>query len=208
MAAPVGAQPPVERIVLSGVSHALENQMLVVTGQVSNFTRDPVARLVIDVNGYGPRGELLTSGTDGIPWEMPAEATERFSIALPLGRHLIREYVVQVSAQRSPGTLSSVRRGVDVELYRDHLRSLVRVSAQITHGILTARADAAGLPVNQVTIQATVWMPDPLSIQSNVFPLVLDVSPDRFSTVFLPSPHAILLTLRVLDIRLKASWSD
>jgi len=209
VASPATADPPPPaRIVLSDVSHGLENQMLVITGLVRNLTPDPVARLVIDVNGYGPRGELLTSGTDGIPWEMPAATTERFTIALPLGRQLVREYVVQVSAQRSPGMLSSVRRGVDVGIYRDHLRSLVRVSAQIEHGILVARADAAGLPVSQVTIQATVWMLDPLAAHSKIFPFVLDISPDRFSTVFLPTPHAILLTLRVLDIRLKASWSD
>lgn len=207
-AAPATADPPPSPVVLSDVSHSLHDQMLVVTGLVRNLTTSLVAPLVIDVNGYGPRGELLTTGTDGIPWETAAAATERFSVALPLGRHLVREYVVQVSHQRSQSALSSVRRGVDVGLYRDHLRSLIRASAHVEHGILIARADAAGLPVHHVTVQATVWMLDPLDAHSKIFPFVLDIAPDRSTIVFLPTPHALVLSLRILDVRLRASWSD
>ena len=53
--------------------------------------------LIIDANGYGPGGELVASGTDGIPWQVQPGAIERFSMSLPLGPQLVREYVVQAS---------------------------------------------------------------------------------------------------------------
>lgn len=202
------ADPRPVEIVLADVSHALENRMLVVSGFVRNPGPAPVSRLIIDANGYGAGGDLVASGSDGIPWEVPAGAVERFSITLPLGRQLVREYVVQVSLERSARPLSSTRRSVDISLYHDHVMSLIRLAGEVQHGILTARADAAGLPVSQVTVLASLLVFDPVVEGFRLLPLTLDIAPERLATVFVGTPHVILLSLRVLDVRLRASWTD
>lgn len=193
---------------LAELSHTLEGQMLIIHGVVRNLASGPLRAIVIDAYGYGPGGDLVASGSDGIPWAIPAGGAERFAIALPLGRQLVREYAVQVSLTGQPGSIASLRRGVDVGLYREHLRSLIRVRGEILHSFLIARADAAGFPVSQVVVQAAVWVLDPRADRFELLTLNFEVEPDRTATVFLGTPHALLLSLRLVDLRLKVSWSD
>ncbi|MDQ7844794.1 MAG: hypothetical protein QN141_13900 [Armatimonadota bacterium] len=199
------APPPV---VLTDVSHALEGRMLVITGRVTNAGSAPTAPLVIDATGYSSSGDLASTGSDGIPWPMAPGQTERFSIGLPLGRTLIREYVVQVSRVRAPVPYSSARRTVAVAMYREFLRTLVELRGDLFKGFLTVRADGPGLPVAQVTAEASVLVFNPLLDGFQPLRLTLDLDLNRFTTVFVGSPHAFLISLRLVDLRLNAGWSD
>lgn len=146
-------------LALANVSHTLDGATLIITGWVENRGPTPVARLVVDASGFAPSGDLVASGSDGIPWEIPAGGTERFTIALPIRGQLIREYIVQVSFARPPfRPLADVRRGVDVAMYRPLLFSMVSLTGMIRSGILTVRSDVRGLPVTLVTVSATVLL--------------------------------------------------
>jgi len=182
--------------------------MLVITGRVTNTSPAPVRPLVIDAAGYGPSGDLVATGSDGIPWEIARGQSERFAIDIPLERTLIREYVVQVSRVRASVPFFSTRCSVDVALYRDYLRTLVDLRGHVFEGALTVRADGPGLPVVQVTAEATVLVFDPLLGGFKPLRLNLDLDLNRSTTVFVGSPHALLVSLRLVDLRLKSTWSD
>lgn len=190
------------------VSHALDGRMLVVSGQVKNTGAALPDGLIIDVMGFGPSGDLVASGTDGIPWRIGPGGVERFTIPLPLDHQLVREYVVFVSQPRARSPLVSVRRGVDVSLYRDHLRTLVELTGHVQSGTLIVRANAAGFPIALIAAQANVLVFDPRVEWFQLLTVSVDVSPERPAVVFLGTPQAFLLSLRVVDIRLKAGWSD
>ena len=205
---PGHAAAPPSPIILTDVSHALEGRALTITGRVVNTGPAPVIPLVIDAAGFGPAGDLVASGSDGIPWEVRPGQAERFTIAVPLARSLIREYMVEVSRVQSTVPLASVRRGVDVGLYRSHLPTLIELRGHVQAGTLVVRAGGPGLPIAQVTAEATVLVFDPLIEWFKPLRLTLDLPPDGSASIFLGSPHAVLASLRLVDLRLKSSWSD
>ncbi|HXF82933.1 MAG TPA: hypothetical protein VNN19_09310, partial [bacterium] len=195
-------------VTLTDVSHALDGRMLIITGRVGNEGDEPLVPLVIDVAGYGPSGDLVVTGSDGIPWPLAPGGVERFTIPVPLARALVREYVVQVSRPRAGPPLASARRGVDVALYRDFLPTLIALRGRVEFGLLTIRAEGPGLPVARVTAEATVLVFDPVAEWFKPVRLTLDIPPDGATTVFVGSPLARLVALRLVDVRLKSSWSD
>ena len=207
-APPGDAGAPPSPILLTDVSHALEGRVLVITGRVVNTGSESIMPLVIDAAGFGPAGDLVASGSDGIPWEVRPGQAERFTIAVPLARSLIREYVVEVSRVRSTVLLASARRGVDVGLYRSHLPTLIELRGHVQAGTLVVRAEGPGLPIAQVTAEATVLVFDPLIEWFKPLRVQLDLPPDGSASIFLGSPHAFLVSLRLVDLRLKSSWSD
>ncbi len=203
------AQTSGSSVALTKISHALDDRMLVVSGWVENQGPNPVSRLVIDVKGFDPSGNLAVFGSDGIPWEIQAAGAERFSVGLPIQTQLIRDYVVQLTSLAfSPRLLANQRRSVDVELYRPLLFSRVNVNGDIRAGLLTVRSRADGLPINRVIVRATVLLNDLIDLHAKVFTLDLDVPADGTATVLFGFRTAMLLTLRVVDIRLKTVWSD
>ncbi len=227
--APAGvaaAKEPAPSVVLSGVSHAIENRTLVIAGLVENHGSAPVSRLVVDAMGFAPTGDLAAFGSDGIPWEIRPGSAERFSIALPIRTQLVRDYLVQVSSLDTPlRPLVGVRRGVDVALYRTLLLSLVRVEGDIRIGrlpmrgnslpiissrVLRVRSSTEGLPVAQVTVRATILFVDARDQHTEIVALDLDVPADGSTDIPLPFgiSEPTLLTLRVVDVRLKTTWSE
>lgn len=202
------APPAPSPIILTDVSHALEGRSLIITGRVLNGSHQSLVPLVIDATAYGPAGDLVATGSDGIPWEVRPGQTERFTIPVPLTRTLIREYVVQVSRPRAGAPLASARRGVDVSLYRDHLPNLIELHGSVQFGLLTVRADGPGLPVALVTAEANVLVFDPFIEWFKPVRVKLDLPPDGAASVFLGSPQAILISLRLVDVRLRSTWSD
>lgn len=203
-------RPP---ILFSEVAHAIEDRTLTVTGLVRNLGRQPLARLVIDASGFAPSGELVTAGSDGVPWALGPGESERFSIAMPISRRLVREYVVQVAESTPPFTpITTVRRGVDVALYRPLILSMIRLQAQVQGGSLLLKADTEDLPVTHVTAQVTLLLTSVLgSILTDQFEAVtlrVDVPANSSQTIFLGTLHALLLTARVADFRLRSAWSD
>jgi hypothetical protein len=129
-------------------------------------------------------------------------------MSLPLGPQLVREYVVQASLPGLSRPLASARRTVDVELYRQHVRTLIRLQGDTRNGLLIVRADTAGLPVSQVTVRASLWALDPFIEHFRFVILDFDVQADRSATVFVSTTQAILLSLQIVDVRLRASWAD
>jgi len=206
-AAPTPAAPA-PAVDLTDVSHALEGRMLVIVGRVTNTTAATAPPLVIDARGYDPSGDLVATGSDGIPWPLAPGQTERFSISIPVGRMLIREYVVQVSRLRAAAPYASARRSVAVSMYRDVLPTLVALRGDIFRGFLTVRAEGRDLPVAQVTAEATVLVFNPLLEGFQPVRLKLDLDLNRSTSVFVGSPHAFLVSLRLVDLRLTASWSE
>lgn len=193
---------------LIDVFHTLDGRMVTISGVLRNTGTLPLRALVIDANGYGPGGELVASGTDGIPWEIQPGALERFSMSLPLGPYLVREYIVQVSTPGLSRPLASARRTVDVALYRQHVRTLIRLQGDTRNGLLIVRADTTGLPVSQVTVRASLWALDPLIEHFRLVTLDFDVQADRSATVFVSTTQAILLSLQIVEVRLQANWAD
>ncbi len=193
---------------LVAVSHALDGRTLVISGELKNIGPALPDGLIIDVRGYGPSGDLVTTGTDGIPWRIGPGGVERFAIPLLLDHLLVREYVVVVSRPHAQSPLASARRGVDVSLYRDLLRTAVELTGTVHAGTLVVRANAAGFPISLIEAQANVLLLDPRVDWFQVVTLNVDVSPDRPAAVFLGTPHALLLSLRVVEVRLKAAWSN
>ena len=188
--------------------HTLDGRMITISGVLRNTGPLVLRGLIIDANGYGPGGDLIAAGTDGIPWEIRPGVLERFSISLPLGPQLVREYVVQVTLRGLPRPLTSTRRTIDAELYRQHVRTLIRVHGDTRNGMLVVRADATGLPVSHVTVRASLWALDPFLEHFKLVTLDVDVQADRSATVFVSSTQAILLSLQIVDVRLRASWAD
>lgn len=163
-------------VVLANVSHAIDGRTLVISGFVENGGPEPVARLVIDARGFSPSGDLTAFGSDGIPWEIRPGGTERFTIALPIDTQLIRDYLVQVSfVDPNSRPLAGVRRGVAVELYRPLLLSMVRVQGDMLGSQLTVRSNTAGLPITQVTVEATLLLQDLRNDHAKIFTIDLDI---------------------------------
>lgn len=207
-AAPATATVPPGQILLTDVGHALDGRMLTITGRVTNAGPAPTTQLVIDADGYGPTGDLVASGSDGIPWRMAPGQAEQFRIGIPLERHLIREYVVQVSRVRPAIPLASTRRGVEVALYREHLRTLIELRGEVRQGFLLIRVAGPVAPIAQVSAEATVLVFDPHLERFKPLRVPVDLAPSRPAVLFLGSPHAILVSLRVVDLLLRATWSD
>ncbi len=196
-------------VTLADLSHALEDRTLTITGWAENRGTTPVSQLVIDARGFGPSGDLVAFGSDGIPWELRPGATERFTIALAVGPQLVRDYVVQVSTRGSPSRLlASQRRSVSVELYRPLLFARVEIIGELQAGVLTVRTSANGLPITQVTVRATVLLPtfDPLHL--DIISVDLDIPADGTKIILLGTRRAKLLSVRLLDFRLKTTWTD
>lgn len=194
-------------LVLAHVSHAVDGRDLVITGWVENRGPRPVARLVIDATGYAPSGEATVFGSDGIPWEIAPGRSERFAIPLPVRGDLVRTYVVQISSSR-PALASpvSVSRSVDLALYRPLLLSAVRVTGDIRGDLLTVRSDVRGWPIVSVTVEATLLVPRVRVPRLET--LVLEVPANRTADLRLGIPGGVLVTLRVVDVRLKTMWAD
>lgn len=193
---------------LIDVFHTLDGRMVTISGVLRNTGPLPLRGLVIDANGYGPDGQLVASGTDGIPWQVAPGALERFSMAMPLGPQLVREYLVQVSLPRLSRPLAAARRTIDTELYRQHVRTLIRLQGDTRNGLLIVRADTTDLPVSQVSVRASLWALDPLIEHFRLVMLDFDVKADRSTTVFVSTTQAILISLQIVDVRLRASWAD
>jgi hypothetical protein len=204
-AAPLAAPPSVSLI---DVFHTLDGRLITISGTLRNAGTVPLRGLIIDANGYGPDGQLVASGTDGIPWQLAPGALERFSMTLPLGPQLVREYLVQVSLPGLSRPLTSARRTIDFELYRQHVRTLIQVEGDTRNGLLVVRADTEGLPVSQVTVRASLWALDPLLDHFRMVTLDFDVQGDSSKTVFVSTTQVILVSLQIVDIRLRANWSN
>src|SRR3989442_151127 len=156
------AAAPEPILALSDVGHALDGDMLIITGWVTNRGMSPVSGLVIDARGFSPAGDLIAFGSDGIPWTVPPGRAEHFSVLVPVLETLIRDYTVAVSVPRVPvRPLAGVRRSVDVVLYRALVLSRVRIFGDVDIGQLTLRSDVRGLPVAQLTVEATVILQQP-----------------------------------------------
>ena len=70
------------------------------------------------------------------------------------------------------------------------------------------RVDTAGLPVSQVSVRASLWALDPFIEHFRFVILDFDVQADRSTTVFVSTTQAMLLSLQIVDVRLRASWAD
>ena len=192
-------------IALSSVSHTLDGATLTVTGWVVNGGQAPLSRLVIDVHGFAPSGDLTAFGSDGIPWDIPPGGAERFTVSLVVPAPLIRDYTVTVSSARAWGRpLAGVRRRVNSALYRALVVSRVRVAAHVRPGRLTLRTDVGGMPVAQITVEATlvVFNPHLNLLQS----LTVVMPPDATETFSIDGTQAALVSLRVVDLLLTTAW--
>jgi hypothetical protein len=202
------AAPAASSAALVDVFHTLDGRMVTVSGVLRNTGTVPLRGLIIDANGYGPGGELVASGTDGIPWLVPPGVTERFSMSFPLGPQLVREYIVQVALPLASRPLAAARRTIDTELYRQHVRTLITLEGSTRNGLLIVRADTAGLPVSQVLVRASLWALDPFIEHFRLVTLDFDVPAERSATVFVSATQAILVSLQIVDVRLRATWAD
>ncbi|MGH2373321.1 MAG: hypothetical protein ACRDIC_07565 [bacterium] len=205
----VANQEPGAGLALINISHALEGRTLTVSGWLENRGSVPTGRFVIDASGTSPSGEVTAFGSDGIPWLIRPGENAAFSIRLPVDGQLIRAYSVQVAFTRSPARpLTSIRRSVDVELYRPLLLSGVRVQAEMRGHTLTVRADAQRLPVALVTVEVRLLSTHLMALhqeERRLDVMLVDVPADGTATVHLGTP-AFLLGTRVVDVRLKVAW--
>jgi hypothetical protein len=207
---PAGAAERAPVLTLASISHTLEGRHLIVSGWVENNGPAPVRGLVIDARGVAPTGETTAFGSDGIPWPIAPGEAETFSLRLPVDGQLIRAYTVQVGFARAPiRPVASVRRDVELALYRPLLLSVVRPQADLTGGRLTVRADAQRLPVAQVTVEVRLLLTHLIRRgleDRRIEVLLVDVPGDGATTFHLGLMHASVLSLRVTDVRLKVSW--
>lgn len=208
-AAPAGGAEPAG-LALANVSHTLDGRHLVISGWVENRGAAPAGRLVIDASGTAPSGETTSFGSDGIPWQIAPGAIEAFSLRLPVDGQLIRAYTVQVSFARAPvRPLASVRRGVELDLYRPLLLSAVRPQADLSGGLLTVRADVRRLPVAHVTVEVRLLLTHLIRRgleDRRIEVLLVDIPADGATTFHLGMHHASILSLRVVDVRLRVAW--
>jgi len=201
------AAPGGPLVALAGVSHALDGQVLVVSGWVENRGSAPAARLVIDATGYTSAGEPAFFGSDGVPWSIPPGGVEAFSINLPLRGRLIRDYQVRVALASAPDRpLASVRRGVDVAIYHSLLVSVVRLRGAILGSTLVVRSEVGGWPVAEVTVEALLAIPGRRT--NRLQALVIDVPADRERRIDTGIAGAELVNLRAVDVRLTAAWAQ
>lgn len=190
---------------LSNVSHTLDGATLTVTGWVVNGGHAPLSRLVIDVHGFAPSGDLTAFGTDGIPWDISPGGAERFSVSLAVPAPLIRDYTVTVSSARAWGRpLAGVRRRVDSTLYHPLVVSRVRVAADVHVGRLTLRTDVRGMPVAQITVEATLILFNP---HVNLLQSLTVVLPaDATETFSIDGLQAALVSVRIVDLLFTTGW--
>lgn len=202
--APAAAQAA-PAILLSDVSHTLDGSMLVVAGWVFNRGITPVSRLVIDASGFAPSGDLVTAGSDGIPWQIPVGGAERFSIFLPIRDRLVRDYAVTAAVARDlDHPLVRVHRSVAVALYRPLVLSRIRLFAMLKGRRLLLINDVGGMPVEQVTVEATIVLREP---KINLLQtLTLTLPPDASEVVIIGGVNAILLAVRIVDFVLRTDW--
>lgn len=197
------ARPPA--VELLNVGHTLDGAMLTVTGWVVNNGPSPLSRLVVDVHGFAPSGDLTAFGSDGIPWDIPPGGAEYFSVSLVIPAPLIRDYTVTVSSARAwRRPLAGVRRRVEGALYHALVLSRVRLAADVQPGRLTLRTDVGGMPVAQITVEATLVLfnPNVNLLQS----LTVVVPPDTAETFGIDGIRATLVSLRVVDLLLTTAW--
>lgn len=196
-------------LALTNVSHALDGRSLTISGWVENRGPVPAGGLVIDASGMSPGGDVTAFGSDGIPWLIRPGDAAPFTIRLPVDNQLVRAYSVHVALTRAPSrALASVRRTVDVELYRPLLLSGVRAQAEMRGRTLTVRADAQRLPVTLVTVEVRLLLTHLLGLpleERRLDVMVVDVPADGTTTVHLGTP-ALLLGVRVVDVRLRVAW--
>lgn len=204
---PLGAQAG-RTAVLIDVSHTLDGRTIAISGLLRNTGALPLRGLVIDATGYGAVGEQVALGTDGIPWQVAPGGTERFTMSLPLGPLLVREYVVQVTVPSASRPLATARRAIETELYRRHIQSLVTLQGSTYNGLLVVRADTDGLPVSLVSVRASLWALDPFLDHFRLVTLDFDVQAGRGTTVLVSPVQAVLVSLQVTDVRLRATWSE
>lgn len=202
-----GSAQSAAAVVLSDLTHALEGATLVISGSVRNRAAAPVARLVVDASGFSPSGDLVAFGSDGIPWEIPSGGEEQFTVRLPLGSQLVRDYVVRVALTRAPlAPLAAVRRSVRLELYRPFILSRVRVSGDASPGVLIVRSDVGLLPVTEVTAEATVIL-----VQKEIDlleRLALTIPANGRRMVALGGRDLVLVDVRLIDVLLSSNWGD
>src|SRR5437016_2652440 len=169
------------------------------------FLRRQRPGLVIDARGSSPSGDLIAFGSDGIPWAVPPGRAEHFSVLVPVLETLIRDYTVAVSVPRIPARpLAGVRRSVDVALYRALVLSRVRIFGDVDIGQLTLRSDVRGLPVAQLTVEATVILQQP---KINLLQTLTVTLPADASEVFeIGGKRAALVSLRIVDVLLRTAW--
>jgi hypothetical protein len=192
-------------IELSNVSHTLDGATLTVTGWVVNGGQMPLSRLVVDVHGFIPSGDLTAFGSDGIPWDIRPGGAERFSVSLAVPAPLIRDYTVTVSSSRAWGRpLAGVHRRVNSALYHALVVSRVRLVADVRVGRLTLRTDVGGMPVAQITVEATlvIFNPQVNLLQS----LTVVMPPDATETFSIDGIRVALVSLRVVDLLLTTAW--
>jgi hypothetical protein len=204
--APTGAQAA-PAVLLSDVSPTLDGSMLVVSGWVFNRGTGPVSRLVIDASGFAPSGDLVTSGSDGIPWQIPVGGAERFSVLLPIRDRLVRNYAVTVAVTRDPvHPLVRVHGSVSIALYRPLVLSRIRLSAMLKGGKLIFINDVGGMPVEQVTVEATVLLRQPKINLLQI--LTVTLPPDASEVVAIGGASALLVAVRIVDFVLKTDWES
>ncbi len=192
-------------VILTDVAHTLDGSTLVITGWLHNQAGRPMSRLVIDVSGFAPSGDMVAFGSDGIPWDISPDRAERFSVALPVPDRLIRDYTVVVSSAQAPiYPLAGLRRSVDVALYRPLVLSRARVSGDVQVGQLTLRSDVHGMPVAQMTVEATLILfnPDVNLLQT----LTVTLPADASKTFAIGGREAALVSLRIVDLLLQSAW--
>lgn len=195
---------PTAALAISDVAHAVDGNALVVTGTIENRGQ-AVTGLVIDAEGFSAQGNPVVSGSDGIPWTVPAGGRERFAVRLPLGETLVREYTVQAALARPPyAPLAGARRGVDLALYRPFILSQVRVRGEVAGGWLIVSSRTAGLPVLRVTADVTVLFVVRKAVWLQT--VTVDVPADASTTIPIGINAAAVAAVRVTDILLKISW--
>jgi hypothetical protein len=195
------------RVQVEDVVHTVDADFLVVSGWLHNAGPDPVGRLVVDVAGFSPDGTLAAFGSDGIPWSVAPGERERFTVRLPLGQTLVREYVVRVGTGAGlPGALAEVHRAVRLELYRPLVLSRVRVVGRTGPGELVLTSETGRLPVLLVIAEATVIIvPSRLAVLQR---LTVAVPPNGRRVLTLGGRDLVLVDVRVVDVVLTSNWDS
>ncbi|MDQ7829936.1 MAG: hypothetical protein QN195_01645 [Armatimonadota bacterium] len=198
-----GARATVE---LLGVAHGLADRQFTVTGTVRNAGPLAVSRLVIDVWGYGPQGDLAAFGSDGIPWILAPGESEAFRAVLPLGRTLIRSYRLAVTDARPPLVDPPVlTRTVEAGLYTALALREVRVVTEVRPGTVTLRALPGDLPVARVRARLTVLVHDGATLVIHTMPVPLVVG--EVLRVGFAGPVVRVLAVEVTGVDFEAAWS-
>jgi hypothetical protein len=200
------APPGGAAVEVLGVTHALSGREFAVTGTIRNTGALPVSRLVIDVWGYGPQGDLAAFGSDGIPWIVAPGESEAFRVVLPLGRTLIRSYRLAVTGSRPPLRDPPVlTRTVAAGLYTALALREVRVAAEVRLGTVTLRASAGDLPVARVRARLTVLVHDGVVLVIHTIPVSLVVG--EVLRVGFGGAVVRVLAVEVAGVDFEASWS-